>query len=309
MLRSLLLSLSQSRPSRSFLTWFPLSRAAARRFVAGEKLYDITGVVAKLKVQGVQVTVDHLGENVGNRDDAARAADAYLSLLDALDKAGLKSHISVKLTQFGLDLSHDICLANLRRVAERAQAQGTFVRVDMESSAYTDRTLEAVRIVRRMGYTNVGAVIQAYLFRSADDIDSLCRDGIRVRLCKGAYQESADVAFPLKADVDSNYIKLSQTLLSATRDNPDLYPALATHDEAMITAAKQYCRLNDIPANAFEFQMLYGIRRDLQEQLLKDGYNVRVYVPYGTEWYPYFMRRLAERPANLIFFITNLFRR
>jgi proline dehydrogenase len=291
------------------LTWFPLSRAAARRFVAGEKLLDITSVVAKLKVQGIQVTVDHLGENVRSADEAARSADAYLSVLDALDKAGLRSHISVKLTQFGLDLSDDVCISNLRRVAERAKAQNTFVRVDMESTAYTDRTLDAVRVVRRMGYENVGAVIQAYLYRSAEDIEALCQEGIRVRLCKGAYQESADKAYPAKADVDANYIKLSQTLLDATRTNPDIYPALATHDEAMINAAKQYVRLNDIDIKNFEFQMLYGIRRDLQEALLADGYNVRVYVPYGTEWYPYFMRRLAERPANLIFFLTNLFRR
>jgi proline dehydrogenase len=309
MLRSSLLSLSQSKSARSFITWFPLARAASKRFVAGEQLYDITGTVAKLKVTGVQVTVDHLGENVASADDAARAADAYLSLLDAMSKAGLKTHISVKLTQFGLDVSEDVCFNNLRRVAERAKAQNTFVRVDMEGSAYTDRTLEAVRTVRKIGYDNVGAVIQAYLFRSEQDIADLCQQGIRVRLCKGAYQESADVAFPSKADVDANYIKLSQALLSATRDNADLYPALATHDEAMITAAKQYCRLNEISTTAFEFQMLYGIRRDLQEQLLKDGYNVRVYVPYGSEWYPYFMRRLAERPANLFFFLTNLFRR
>lgn len=309
MLRSILLSLSQSKLSRSFLTWFPLSRAAARRFVAGEKLYDITSVVANLKVQGIQVTVDHLGENVATPEEAARSADAYLSVLDAMDKAGLRTHISVKLTQFGLDLSDDVCISNLRRVVERAKAQNTFVRVDMESTAYTDRTLDAVRVVRRMGYENVGAVIQAYLYRSAEDIQALCQEGIRVRLCKGAYQESADKAFPAKADVDSNYIKLSQVLLDATKTNPDIYPALATHDEAMITAAKQYVRLNDIDVKNFEFQMLYGIRRDLQEQLLKEGYNVRVYVPYGTEWYPYFMRRLAERPANLWFFITNLFRR
>jgi proline dehydrogenase len=309
MFRSILLSLSGSKSARSFITWFPLSRSVSKRFVAGEQLYDITGAVADLKVQGLQVTIDHLGENVSNEEEATKATLAYLSVLDAMDKAGLKSHVSVKLTQFGMDLSDDICISNLRRVAERAKALNTFVRVDMESSEYTDRTLEAVRIVRRMGYDNVGVVIQAYLFRSAEDITQLCKEGIRVRLCKGAYKEPPDKAFPNKADVDANYIKLANMLLDASRDDTDLYPALATHDEAMITSAKQYARLNEISVSAFEFQMLYGIRRDLQEQLLKDGYNVRVYVPYGSEWYPYFMRRLAERPANLWFFITNFFKR
>jgi proline dehydrogenase len=309
MFRSFLLSLSHSKIARSFITNFPVARSVSARFVAGEKVWDAIKVALDLNRQGLKITADHLGENVSTEAEAARAADDYLTLLDEIAKTGLKSHASLKLTQFGLDLGDEVCYNNLRRVVDRAKAIGTFVRVDMETTDYTDRTLKLVRALKDAGYDNVGTVIQAYLYRSAEDVAALCQDGIRIRLCKGAYKEPPDKAFPEKKDVDANYVKLSEMLLAAAKENENLYPALATHDEAMIDAARQFARLHEVPTNAFEFQMLYGIRRDLQEMLVKEGYNVRVYVPYGSEWYPYFMRRLAERPANVWFFITNFFKR
>ncbi len=309
MLRNFLLTLSRSKSGRAFITGFPVARRVAARFVAGETLGEVIKVIRELNGRRIAVTTDHLGENVSTEQDAARAADDYLRLLAEIAQQGVQSHVSVKLTQFGLDLSEAICFANLRRVLDKAREINTFVRVDMEGAAYTERTLQLVRAAKEVGYHNVGAVIQAYLYRSEADLESLCRAGIRVRLCKGAYNEPPDKAFPLKKEVDANYIKLAQTLLAAARQNPGLYPALATHDEKMITAAKAYANSHQVPAAAFEFQMLYGIRRELQADLVAAGYNVRVYAPYGAEWYPYFMRRLAERPANLWFFLTQLFRR
>jgi proline dehydrogenase len=276
--------------------------------VAGVRIDDAVRVTAELTARGVMVTADHLGENVATEAEAREAADAYVHLLDALALARLKAHVSVKLTQFGLDISDDACLANLRRVLDRALASETFVRVDMESSAHTDGVLRSVRAMKASGYDNVGAVIQAYLYRSADDVARLCAEGIRVRLCKGAYKEPPDKAYPKKKDVDANYVKLTEALLAAAKETPELYPALATHDAKMVDAAKRYAAQRGVPPSSFEFQMLYGIRRDLQEQTSKEGFNVRVYVPYGTQWYPYFMRRLAERPANLWFFVSSLFK-
>jgi proline dehydrogenase len=276
--------------------------------VAGERIDDAVRATAELTARGLTVTADHLGENVATEAEAREAADAYVHLLDALALARLKAHVSVKLTQFGLDIGDDACLANLRRVLDRARASESFVRVDMESSAHTDGVLRSVRAMKASGYENVGTVIQAYLYRSADDIARLCAEGIRVRLCKGAYKEPPDKAYPKKTDVDANYVKLTETLLRAAKQTPDLYPALATHDPKMIDAAKRYASQHGVPSSSFEFQMLYGIRRDLQERTSKEGFNVRVYVPYGTQWYPYFMRRLAERPANLWFFVSSLFR-
>jgi proline dehydrogenase len=291
---------------RSAVTRLPVAKRVVGRFVAGEHVEDAVRAVAELTGRGLLVTADHLGENVGTRAEATRAADAYLHLLDALASARLRAHVSVKLTQFGLDLSDEICSLNLRRVLERAKAQDAFVRVDMESTAYTDRALRLVRAMKASGHENIGAVIQAYLYRSAEDVATLCAEGIRVRLCKGAYREPPEKAFPKKKDVDANYVKLAEALLGAAKEAPSLYPALATHDQKMIEAAKRYASERGVPSSSFELQMLYGIRRDLQEQARKEGFNVRIYVPYGTEWYPYFMRRLAERPANLWFFLSNL---
>ncbi|MBM4424455.1 MAG: proline dehydrogenase [Chloroflexi bacterium] len=309
MLRELLLNLSHSKTARQFITHFPVARRVSSRFVAGETLADEIKAMRELRNKGMWVTADHLGENVSTEADASRAADDCLQLLDSTAAAGINSHLSVKLTQLGLDLGNEICFANLRRVLEKAKTVNTFVRVDMESAEYTERTLALVRAAKDVGYENVGTVIQSYLYRSEEDVQSLVADGIRVRLCKGAYKEPPDKAFPRKEDVDANYAKLAEMLLAAAKQNPSLYPAIATHDEAMVAAAKGYAASHDVPRSHFEFQMLFGIRRELQEGLRAEGYNVRVYVPYGAEWYPYFMRRLAERPANLWFFVSNFFKR
>ncbi len=309
MLRELFLTLSHSKTARSFITGFPVARRVSSRFVAGITIADEIKAMRELNRRGMKVTADHLGENVSTEADATRAADDYIQLLDAIASDGVTSHVSLKLTQFGLDLGNGVCFANLRRVLGRAKAIGTFVRVDMESTDYTERTLTLVRAAKDAGCDNVGTVIQSYLYRSEADIAALIEDGIRVRLCKGAYQEPPDKAFPNKKNVDANFVKLSHMLLAAAKQNPDLYPAIATHDEKMVSAARQFARSNGVPRSNFEFQMLYGIRRELQDSLLAEGYNVRVYVPYGAEWYPYFMRRLAERPANLWFFVSNFLRR
>lgn len=309
MLRELLLTLTHSKSARAFITRFPVSRRVASRFVAGEALADAIRVMRESNGRGMTVTADHLGENVSTQAEAGRAADDYVCLLNEIAKHGVRSHVSLKLTQLGLDLGEAICIDNLRRVLDKARAINTFVRVDMESADYTDRTLGVVRAAKSAGYHNLGAVIQAYLYRSEADIAALIGEGIRVRLCKGAYKEPPDKAFPHKKDVDRNFVQLAERLLSAARQNPELYPAIATHDAGMIAAAKRYAAARDVPRAAFEFQMLYGIRRELQETLVSEGYNMRVYVPYGAEWYPYFMRRLAERPANLWFFVSNFFRR
>jgi proline dehydrogenase len=314
MLRSVLLYLSHAPWARRFITRFPLARRAASRFIAGETPDDAIRVIRDLNGRGIEATVDHLGENVRSPQDAARAADDYLIVLDKIRSAGVKSHASVKLTQLGLDLGEDWCLNNMRCILECARATGAFLRVDMEGSAYTEATLTLVRALRHdFGYDNVGAVIQSYLYRSEQDVRDLIAEGTRVRLCKGAYQEPPDLAYPHKRDVDANFVRLTHLLLdgvAAQNGQPNgLYPAFATHDAQMIEAAKTYAAEKGVSRTAFEFQMLHGIRRDLQEGLAREGYRVRVYVPYGSEWYPYFMRRLAERPANLWFFVTNLVRR
>jgi proline dehydrogenase len=281
----------------------PLARRLATRFVAGETLEQALAVASKLKSEGISVTLDHLGESVTNLEEAAAARDVYLRVLDALHGAGLEANASLKLTQFGLDLSAEQCFANVDRLVEHAAELGGFIRVDMESSAYVDRTLDLVtRIHGNLG--SVGAVIQAYLLRSGADIEALNERKIRVRLCKGAYLELATAAFPAKADVDRNYLELARLLLDR-----GTYPALATHDEAIQAQIKQYVAERKIPRDAFEFQMLYGIRRDLQRKLVSEGYRLRLYVPFGSAWYPYYMRRLAERPANVLFVVRNLFRR
>jgi len=309
MLRELLLYLSHSKSLRAIVTHFPIARNVSARFVAGEKIEDAIRVMRELYAKKMTTTMDHLGENVSTAAEAARATDDYLRLLDEIAAANLPSHVSLKLTQFGLDLGEEIALSNLRRVLDKAKAMKTFVRVDMEDTSYTDRTLKIVRAAKDLGYDNLGTVIQSYLYRSEEDVRALCNTGIRIRLCKGAYQEPADKAFPLKKDVDANYVKLAQIMLDAAATNPDLYPAFATHDENMIAPIKEYAAQKNIPRLSFEFQMLHGIRSELQYALAAEGYNFRVYVPYGTEWYPYFMRRLAERPANLWFFVSNFFRR
>ena len=300
MIRGLFLYLSrQAALRRRMEAWAP-SRKITRRFVAGETLEAALAVCERLQGEGVLSTLDHLGENVNTLDEAAASCDAYVGALQQIAARRLSSTIAIKLTQFGLDISPEACLGNVRRLEAEAKLAGSRVEIDMESSAYTERTLElAIRAGQECGCVRV--CVQAYLHRSAADIERLNAAAIPVRLVKGAYREPPAAAFPRKQDVDENYMTLMKKLL-----DHGVYPALATHDERIIREALEYVEGRSIRRDSFEFQMLYGIRRDLQRKLIEQGYRLRLYVPYGTEWYPYFMRRLAERPANLWFVLRNL---
>ncbi|MBM3469811.1 MAG: proline dehydrogenase [Armatimonadetes bacterium] len=278
-------------------------RRAARRFVAGETLDEALEVVDRLAAEGYLLSLNLLGEKTTSLDEARAAADAYVEVATRLRGRPVDCYISVKLTQLGLDLDTDLAADNLRRVLQAAQTDGRFVRVDMEHSPYVDRTLDIITRLRAEGNGAVGAVIQAYLYRSGDDVDRLLRQGVPIRLCKGAYAEPPTVAYPRKQDVDANFARLQQRLL---RD-PACH-AIATHDERLIQAAVSFVERENIARDRYEFQMIYGIRRDLQEWLLRGGHRVRIYVPFGTHWYPYLMRRMAERPANLAFVLRNLLR-
>ena len=305
-LRSAFIAMSRNRPLRRFCESSSLGNKLSSRFVAGLEIADSLRVAEAVNKQGIHVTLDSLGESVSSAAEAHKAADIYHQLLDSIAERHLDANISVKLTQMGLTLDPQLAESIATKLAEHAHAAGNFVRIDMEDSPLTQVTLDIVR--RLHGRTDlrgaIGIVIQAYLYRSQADIEQLIADGIRVRLCKGAYKEPAEVAFPRKADVDANYVKLSHLLLESP-----LYHGLATHDEAMIEAAKSYVRQHGIDSSRFEFQMLFGVRRDLQRKLVAEGFNVRVYIPFGHEWYPYFMRRLAERPANVFFLAKNLLRK
>ena len=275
----------------------------ARRFIAGETTDEVIAAARALAGRGFGVSLDYLGESVATLELADQAARDYVRLIEQVVESGIERNLSLKLTQLGLDVDRATAIDNLRRVLEAAGPHGFFVRIDMENSPYTDATLDILETVRGLGYTGVGTVIQSCLLRSPGDVDRLNALGARVRLVKGAYNEPDSVAHQRLEDVNAAFVTLAKSLLD---HNP--YPAIATHDPAMIDDIKRYTQVNNIPRDAFEFQMLYGIRRDLQEALVKEGYRVRVYVPYGTAWYPYFVRRLAERPANLWFFISNLVR-
>jgi proline dehydrogenase len=272
----------------------------ATRFVAGETIADAVRAVAAANREGILATLDHLGESVDDRRAADAAAESYLAILDAIATSGVRSNVSLKLTMMGLDIDRELAVANLRRVLEAARARGNFVRIDMEGSAYTQLTLDIYREMRRAGYDNVGVVIQAYLYRSLGDLEAL--DDLRpnVRIVKGAYQEPPSVAYPVKADTDANYRRLVERQVGR-----GYYTAVATHDPALIAHALSL----GAPRDAFELQMLYGIRTGMQRELARAGHRVRVYIPFGTEWYPYLMRRLAERPANLGFVLRNLVER
>jgi proline dehydrogenase len=301
-LRAFLLFLSHQESFKNFILRFKIFRRIARRFVAGETLDDAIRAAREANLQGIKASSDLLGENTLTREDAVRAAEDILGMLDRIRAEKVDCNISVKLTQLGLDLDTDFCRQNLLRIVRHAAELGNFIRVDMEDSNYTERTLDVVLQTHREA-GNVGTVIQAYLYRSEKDVRLLVENGVGIRLCKGAYLEPATVAFKKKRDTDANYVELMKLLLQS-----GLYHGIATHDEAMIAATKQFARAQDLSGDRFEFQMLYGIRRDLQQQLAAEGYNMRVYIPYGMRWYPYFMRRLAERPANLLFILRNLFR-
>ena len=277
----------------------------SQRFVAGTAVEDALAVTKKVNDMGMSVSLDNLGENVTNADEARQSAELYRQLLAQIAARNLNANISLKLTHMGLDVQESLAHELVYALVQQAAAQRSFVRVDMEGSAYTQRTLEFVHELHRQpGNAGcVGAVIQSYLYRSEKDVTELLAKGIRIRLCKGAYNEPPEVAFPKKADVDANYVKLMKLLLKS-----GIYHGIATHDPKMIEATKDFARAENIPPDAFEFQMLYGVRRDLQQELVRQGWRMRVYIPFGTEWYPYLMRRLAERPANVLFIARNLFR-
>lgn len=304
MLREFLLTLSRNAAARDAAIHSRILRPAVRRFVAGESLADGVAAVQTLNGNGIEATLDMLGEATASEDDARRAARAYLEMLNAVFHRGLHAHTSLKLSQMGLDLSPDLAAELLEGIAQTAAGVGTFVRLDMEDSGRLPSTLGVFDRVWDRGIRNVGIALQAYLYRTPDDVERYVSRGVRIRLCKGAYAEPPSLAYPRKADVDAAYARLSERLLSS-----DIYHALATHDEHLIEHAKAFATRRGVAHDRFEFQFLYGIRRDLQQALVAEGYRVRVYVPFGTHWYPYFMRRLAERPANVLFLARHALRR
>ena len=299
-LRALFLWLSNRRWLARVALGTPVLRRMPLRFVAGTTLDRAVAVVKGLNAAGRSATLDVLGEAVGDRASADRAAAAYVATIDRIAVEGLDANVSIKLTQMGLDLGVDECLAVLAPVVEAGRRHAIFVRIDMEGSAYTDRTLEVVARMRANGH-DVGPVIQSYLHRSVDDVERLAAERVRTRICKGAYAESADIAHQDRLEVGDAFVELCRMLLEA-----DASPGVATHDPDMLTRVAAIVRERDIGRDRFEFQLLYGVRRDIQRRLVQRGYRVRVYVPYGTEWYPYFMRRLAERPANVLFVVRSL---
>jgi len=305
MIRTILIYMSQNETFKKFVMKFPLSKKMSRRFVVGEKLYEAVEAIARLNEKGITATLDHLGENVKDEEDARASAAAYLEILEEIKRSGIDSHVSLKLTQMGLDVGEEVCYRNVEEIVRLAEKYSNFVRIDMEGSPYTQKTMDIFYRLRR-DYKNVGIVIQSCLYRSEGDIEKIIENGYGVRLCKGAYRENEDIAFPKKKDVDANYIRLTEMLLSEKARRNGVYPAIATHDGRIINWVRGVVAKNNIGKDTFEFQMLNGIRRDLQRELVEEGYSVRIYVPYGDQWYPYFMRRLAERPANLIFLIKNI---
>ncbi|HYI08960.1 MAG TPA: proline dehydrogenase family protein [Thermoanaerobaculia bacterium] len=305
-MRAFFIALSESKTLRGVAERSAIGRRLSGRFVAGMSVEEALQATAATTAKGMSVSVDNLGENVTNLEEARHSAQLYHEMLDAITARKLNANVSLKLTHMGLDVDEAVSRQIANDVVAHAAKLDNFVRIDMEGSPYTQKTLDVVQELHRQpGNANhVGAVIQAYLHRSEADVLDLCAQRIRIRLCKGAYKESPAIAFQDKAEVDANFVKLMQILLKS-----GVYHGIATHDPKMIDATIAFARAEKIPADAFEFQMLYGVRRDLQEQLVRDGWRMRVYIPFGSEWYPYLMRRLAERPANAIFILKNLFRR
>ena len=307
-MRGVFISLSESRWLRALAERSSIGQSISGRFVAGTQVADAIQVTHTLNKAGLSVSIDNLGENVTTADEARQSAELYQQLLSEIAARGLNANVSLKLTHMGLDVDPQLAHEQVSRLIAAAASlkPKNFVRVDMEGSAYTQRTLDFVCELHRIpgNRSVVGAVIQSYMRRSEDDVATLLDEGIRIRLCKGAYKEPAEVAFQAKSEVDANYIKLMKTLLKS-----GVYHGLATHDEKIIREAKGFAIREKVPRDRFEFQMLYGIRRDLQQALVREGWRMRVYVPFGTEWYPYLMRRLAERPANVFFVARNLLRK
>jgi proline dehydrogenase len=304
-LRALFISLSESRSLRAIAEKSAIGRRISTRFVAGTQVEDVLRATKAINQAGATVSIDNLGENVTNVQEARESAGLYHQLLDDIARLGLQANISLKLTHMGLDVDEKLARELVAGLVAKAALLKSFVRVDMEGSPYTQRTLDFVHELHRMPGNRgvVGTVIQSYLHRSEKDVENLLADGIRIRLCKGAYKEPPEIAFQKKSEVDASYLRLMKMLMKS-----GLYHGLATHDEAIINEAKAFATGEKIARNSFEFQMLHGIRRDLQQQLVRDGWGMRVYIPFGTEWYPYFMRRLAERPANVFFIVKNFFR-
>ena len=304
MLRSALLYLSDQPQVFRFIRNNKLAKSFANRFVAGETLETALAAVSRLNARGITASLDLLGESVHNEAEARAAGDAYVAMLDRIYRQKADANVSVKLTAMGLDISEDLCVAIMHKILQRAREYQTFVRIDMESSEYTQRTLDLFEQRLYPAYReNVGIVLQSYLYRTFPDVERANLIKARVRLCKGAYKEPETVAYPAKKDVDTNYVRSMHELI--LKGN---YPGIATHDESIIKDAKRFAKENHIAPERFEFQMLYGVRRDLQDMLVREGYRMRVYVPFGTQWYPYLMRRLAERPANVAFITGNVFR-
>jgi proline dehydrogenase len=321
MLRSFLIYLSKAAWAQKMMTSWGIAWRVASRFVAGVTVGEAIRAVRELNEDCINATLDHLGEHTSTVEEADRATDDILQVLDEIDKSKVRANVSIKLTQIGMGLDEEICRRNLVRILEQVKKHGTFVRIDMEDTPYTDTTLAIFYSMLQRGFNvgQVGLVVQSYLYRTEADVRKLLEYNTHLRLVKGAYKEPSDKAFPKKADVDANFDLMTKLMIDAAckieankisvdgRVPP--IPAIATHDEKRIAFAKQYAEKVGLPKDALEFQMLYGIRRDLQEQLVKEGYPVRIYVPFGTHWYPYFMRRLAERPANIWFFVSNFLRK
>jgi proline dehydrogenase len=302
--RSALLFLARQEKLKDFAARFSLFRNLTTRFIAGDDIDEAVAAIREVNAHGCSASFDHLNESVGSVAETDAEVEEYLNVLARIDESGINSNVSIKLTQFGLDIDPELAYRNARRVVEDAARRGNFVRVDMEGSNVTQITIDIFKRLRsEFGLNDVGIVLQSYLRRTFDDAQDLLQIPARIRICKGAYNEPPEVAFPDKKDVDENYVRVMKLLLSS-----GAYHGIATHDPNMINATIRYAREQGIAKDAFEFQMLYGIRRNLQEQLAKDGYNMRVYVPYGKHWYPYFMRRLAERPANIWFVMKNLWK-
>ena len=305
MLRAAFIALSENRSLRQIAESSSIGHKVSSRFVAGTTVEEALRATQETNALGMSVSLDNLGENVTNAEEAQHSAQLYHELLDRITERALDANVSLKLTHMGFDVDQKLAVDIVSSLVQHARERRNFVRVDMEGSPYTQRTLDLVQEIHNQNGNRgaVGAVIQAYLRRSEADVQNFVSQGIRIRLCKGAYKEPPEIAFPEKADVDANYVKLMKLLLKS-----GIYHGIATHDERMIEATIRFAQTEKIPANAFEFQMLYGIRRDLQRELVKQGWRMRVYIPFGTEWYPYFMRRLAERPANVVFVARNLLR-
>ncbi len=302
--RSALLYLSNQEGLKEFATRFRLFKKLTTRFIAGENIEEAVNAIREVNARGCSASFDHLNESVTSIAEIEAEVREYLEVLARIDEAGIDSNVSIKLTQFGLEIDPELAYRNARRVVEDAARRGNFVRIDMEASNVTQATLDVFKRLRaEFGLNDVGIVLQSYLYRTMDDARALLQIPARIRICKGAYNEPPEVAYPDKKDVDHNYVRVMQLLLGS-----GVYHGIATHDPKMIDATINFAQKEGIGKEAFEFQMLYGIRRDLQEQLARDGYRMRVYVPYGKHWYPYFMRRLAERPANVWFVLKNLWK-